>query len=236
MHSGYSVAQVPRNNLNQQTCPVLKLKFKPRSRCCSAGLVRLDNLMTQRFINSHIAVCATGYRRYVEDFYSSVQSTSPATINMQVRYWVEAVEKFYSLDEDDYDQKVLEEGILVLNNLANSLLYLGGANWSGSGRVPSLLELFNGKAFNLKQDRPELFKKLEEINRLYNKLSKHFTLQRRVMFEEVTYKKLHDLLEASAKIWQWVCEQRPEWDEFCLLFSEPMEILRRGYAPNNEEV
>ncbi|MGF1634787.1 MAG: hypothetical protein ACFCVE_13120 [Phycisphaerae bacterium] len=185
--------------------------------------------MPRELANLYTAISGSGYRRYIEDFYSDASGTR--VVNMQIRYWIEAVEKFNNLPESEYDIDTLEEGILIVNLLANSLLTLGGVNWRGSGQVPPLLRLYDGTPFKLKQDRADLYAKLEALNDLYNKLSKHFSLERAVIFPELTFNRLRELYDATADIWLYVCNVHQGTQEFDGLFRKPSNFVKRGYYP-----
>ncbi|MCG8508148.1 MAG: hypothetical protein MI741_02865, partial [Rhodospirillales bacterium] len=190
--------------------------------------------MPRKLANIYTAISGTGYRRYIEDFYDD--SSEQHVINMQIRYWIEAVEKFNNLPESEYGVGTVEEGILIINLLGNSLLTLGGVNWQGSSnRVPPLLELYGGDPFPLKQERPELFMTLERLNDLYNKLSKHFSLERSKLFPELTFQELRKLYDATAEIWLFVCHYHHASHDFDHLFMKPEYFVRRGYYPGDNE-
>jgi hypothetical protein len=189
--------------------------------------------MARSFANIYTAVSGTGYQRYIERYYLEKKALHNSdVVNMQIRYWIEAVEKFNNLAESDYEADTIEEGILIVNLLANSLLVLGGANWAGSGKVPPLLELYGGDPFDLKGKGPELYEHLRKLNDLYNKLSKHFTLQRARLFSEMTYPAIKSLYRATADIWKFVCHEHHATSEFDHLFSDSfLAIIKPPYFP-----
>lgn len=189
--------------------------------------------MPRQLANIYTAISGSGYRRYIEDFYD--YPADKRVVNMQVRYWIEAVEKFNNLPEPEYGIDTLEEGILIVNLLANSLLVLGGVNWRGSGQVPPLLSLYDGDAFPLKAKHPELYAALEKLNRLYSKLSKHFSLERAAIYSELAYDEIRRLYRATADIWLFVCNECHGTREFDDLFVEPSDFVRRGYYPDRSD-
>lgn len=61
--------------------------------------------MERSFRNMYTAVCGSGFYRYIDEFYDKkAKSHDPNIVNMQIRYWLEAVEKYYNLAEDEYDK------------------------------------------------------------------------------------------------------------------------------------
>jgi hypothetical protein len=186
----------------------------------------------REFTKMYTAVCGTGCYRYIENLYDHViPKTDPNIVNMQFRYWIEAVEKFFNLPSNDYDESVLEEGILIINLLANSLLILGGANYKGSGNVPPLEKLYAGDPFPLKREKPELYKTLCKLNNLYNKLSKHFCPDRKRLYPEITYDSIRRYFKATSDIWLWVCNEIHKTNEFDILFGCPWKIINHPYFP-----
>jgi hypothetical protein len=186
--------------------------------------------MPRKLANIYTAISGTGYQRYIEAFYDDV--SGKRVVNMQIRYWIEAVEKFNNLPESEYDIDTLEEGILIVNLLGNSLLTLGGVNWRGTGQVPPLLTLYDGNPFPLKQERPDLFAALQRLNELYNKLSKHFSRERAAIFPDLTFNELRRLYDATAEIWRFVCNKHHGTHEFDGLFIKPQDFVKRGYNPD----
>lgn len=96
-------------------------------------MISLGRMGSLTFTNASIAISGTGHCRYLEEFYAH-NSQSPV-INMQIRYWIEAIDKFYDIPESEYGLETVEEAVLIVNCLANSLLILGGVNWSANGRL-----------------------------------------------------------------------------------------------------
>jgi len=177
----------------------------------------------------YTACCASGYYKYIDEFYENTRFCDPNIVNMQIRYWIEAVEKFYNISEEEYDEEIIEEGILIINCLANSLMILGGVNWNGKGPVPSLLNLYDGEPFPLKEKNQKLYNDLIEINNLYNKLSKHFCKDRVELYRSISYSNLKKFFNTSRDIWLWVCHNIFKTNEFDTFFHEPI------YLTTNEE-
>ena len=123
-------------------------------------------------------------------------------INLQLRYWTEAMEKFQQLKEDEF---IIEEGVLIINLLANSLSTLAGLNVEGQHY---LMTLYDKGDWNLKLEHPEWYKKLEELNSNYNKLSKHINWKRIELLKEIDYKKISEYMDLTQKIWVWALNKQ----------------------------
>ena len=66
-------------------------------------------IMTHKFQRMYTAVLGTGAYRYIESFYDSKKHRPDSNIiNLQIRYWIEAVEKYYNLDKEEYDVEIIE--------------------------------------------------------------------------------------------------------------------------------
>ncbi len=192
--------------------------------------------MEYQMRNTYVAVLGTGFQRYHQAFYNDLsRDDDKRVVNLQVRYWIRAADTFHNLMRQQYTEDIIEEAVLIVNDLANSLQILGGVNWRAKGeedRVPSLLELYDGAAFALKNEKPELYAKLEELNGLYNKLSKHFSRDRRALFSELTWAKLSELYHAARRIWLWVCNDIHGTWEFDQLFAHPDDVQFVVLDPN----
>ncbi|MDP3041821.1 MAG: hypothetical protein Q8N62_03700 [Candidatus Omnitrophota bacterium] len=145
----------------------------------------------------YVAHLASGIDGFVNDYYDRVKSKK-ITINLQLRYWTEALEKFQVLKGNDF---IVEEGVLIINLLANSLSTLAGLNVEGEHY---LITLYDKGDWNLKLERSNWYKKLEELNSNYNKLSKHINWERTKLFQEIDYKKISEYMDLTQKIWVWV--------------------------------
>jgi hypothetical protein len=65
------------------------------------------------FKDLYTACLSSGGYKYIDKYYEVNTSTSnPKIVNVQLRYWIDAVEKFYNLDPSDYNENTIEEGVL----------------------------------------------------------------------------------------------------------------------------
>lgn len=174
------------------------------------------------FNDTYKACLATGHWTYLNAYYSD--NSKEAIINMQLRYWVEAVNKFYKLDEEEYNEQTVQEGVMIINLLANSLLCLGGMNYSSGGHTPALCKLFAGVVWDLKTEDPQMFSKLEGLNEVYNNLSKHISISKVDMYNDLDYPKLKEYYEVTRDIWKWVMNKEGQTDTEGF-FDEPMYMI-----------
>ena len=181
------------------------------------------------FKDLYTACLGSGAYKYIDKYYEINTSTDkPKIVNIQLRYWIEAVEKFYNLSEADYNEGTVEEGVLIINLLANSLLVLGGMNdKSGKDRTPPLLNLYAGDSWDLESERPDLYKTLGDLNDDYNKLSKHINKSRSDLLKDVSYEKLKRYMELTRCIWKWVLAKENANGDVEYLFDEPAYLLRK---------
>ena len=149
----------------------------------------------------YVAHLASGISGFVNDYYDQVKHKK-IMINLQLRYWTEAMEKFQQLKEDEF---IIEEGVLIINLLANSLSTLAGLNVEGQHY---LMTLYDKGDWNLKLEHPEWYKKLEELNSNYNKLSKHINWKRIELLKEIDYKKISEYMDLTQKIWVWALNKQ----------------------------
>jgi len=73
------------------------------------------------------ASLASGSEPFIKSYYDMAGKN---IFNLQLRYWVEALTKFRDLDEE-CNIKV-EELLLIINLICNSLLILAGVNYKSS--------------------------------------------------------------------------------------------------------
>jgi len=144
----------------------------------------------------YIAHYGSALPGFVNGYYCRVKEKK-IIVNLQLRYWTEALEKFKVLKENEF---IVEEGVLIINSLANSLSTLAGLNVDGEHY---LIELYNSGDWNLKLEHPSWYKKLEKLNYHYNKLSKHINWKRRELFNEIDFKKISEYMDLTQKIWIW---------------------------------
>ena len=145
----------------------------------------------------YVAHLASGMSAYVSDCYEQVKSKK-ILINLQLRYWTEALEKFQELDEEGF---IVEEGVLIINLLANSLSTLAGLNQDGRHY---LMDLYDKDNWNLKLEHPEWYEKLGDLNSDYNKLAKHINWDRVDLLRILNYKKVSEYMDLTQKVWVWV--------------------------------
>jgi len=154
-----------------------------------------------------MAEAASGTFDYVEKYY--IVAKKDSVFNLHFRYWAEAFNKFQSLNENNF---CLEEGLIIINCLCNSLAILAGMNMKARNNVPGLVELYEK---TLKKDKKwiidsELLKDLKEMNNYYNNLSKHLNQVdwRKAMLKEITYKKICKYMNTAKEIWLWILNKK----------------------------
>lgn len=181
------------------------------------------------FKGIYTACLASGAYKYIDKYYEINTTTKqPKIINVQLRYWIEAVEKFYNLKEEEYNEGTIEEGVLIINLLANSLLVLGGMNdKSGKERTPHLLSLYSGGAWDLKSEKADFYDELLKLNSDYNSLSKHMNKSRAEFLKDISFEKLRNYMDLVRNIWKWVLKkENANLDEVENLFGEPGYLLK----------
>lgn len=136
----------------------------------------------------------------IDAYYNEVKSKK--IINLQLRYWTEALQKFEVLEENGF---IIEEGVLIINLLANSLSTLAGLN---TKEERHLITLYDKGDWNLKSEYPSRYKKLEELNSDCNKLSKHINWKRIELFKKIEYKKISEYMDLAQKIWVWALNKQ----------------------------
>ncbi|MCD4779947.1 MAG: hypothetical protein K8S27_05285 [Candidatus Omnitrophica bacterium] len=182
----------------------------------------------EKFKDLYTACLSSGGYKYIDRYYEINSSTSkPKIINMQLRYWIEALEKYYHLDPADYNEKTIEEGVLIINLLANSLAILGGMNdKTENAERHYLLDFFSGCSWDLKTEKPGLYESLEELNRDYTKVSKHLVRSRQELLKDISFDKIKKYFEAARGIWIWVLEKENVKEGIGELFYDPSYLLR----------
>jgi len=124
-------------------------------------------------------------------------------INMQLRYWTEALDRFNELNEDNY---TVEEGLLIINELGNSILALGSRNYNPSigEHIPSIPGLYGNKPWDLKSAENLLYEKLLQFNDIYNNLTKHVNMTRIELLKIISYSDISKYMDMAQAIWKWV--------------------------------
>jgi len=158
-----------------------------------------------------IAQFASGCDYPVEEYY---EYAGGQIFNLQLRYWVEALQKFTNLDPDNFKK---EELILILDCLCNSLATLAGVNIKPKKKdyTPSLLELFKKtlkeqKGWDLKLEKPELLEELEEMREYHNNVCKHLnkSQSRKDLIGCIDYQRICKYMNTTQNIWLWVLGKR----------------------------
>jgi hypothetical protein len=156
----------------------------------------------------YIAQFATGEYDFVDDYYSIVKKEN--IFNLQLRYWTEARNKFQKLYEDNF---ILEEAIIIINCLCGSLEALAGVNIiiQPDENTPSLKILYDKtlkeqKVWDLKIEKPDLYRIFEDMDRHHKNICKHLkrSCVRRDMLKEINYKKIEEYMKATKEIWLWI--------------------------------
>ena len=121
----------------------------------------------------YVATFASGLNP-VGEYY---EYTQDRIFNLQLRYWVEALEKFINLYPGNFKT---EELVLILNCLCNSLETLAGVNIKPpkNNRTPSLLNLYRltlkeQKGWDLESEEPQLLEELKGMAEYHNNICKH---------------------------------------------------------------
>lgn len=91
--------------------------------------------------------------------------------------------------------------------------------------TPPLLDLYSGDAWDLRSERPDLYKALEDLNSDYNKLSKHMNKSRVELLKDISYEKLQRFMDSTREIWKWVINKEGMSGDVESLFDEPSELL-----------
>jgi len=157
------------------------------------------------------AQLASGDIDYIGTYY---EIESNVTFNMQLRYWVEALIKFQNLYVSNFK---VEELLLILDFLCHSLETLAGVNIipPANDFTPSLMNLYkeslrNDRGWNLKFDKPDLFKSLEEMNNYHNNLCKHINRSnsRKELLKQINLEKIRKYMNTAKNIWLWLLNKK----------------------------
>lgn len=149
----------------------------------------------------------SGWMQYVSDYYKHVGTK---TFNLQLRYWVEALEKYQNLYYGNYK---VEELLIILNHLCGSLETLAGVNICPpkDDYTPSLIKMYGevlktDRGWDLPKERPDLFVVLEEMDRFHKNLCKHINISssRKDLLEQISYENIQHYITATRDIWLWI--------------------------------
>ena len=134
--------------------------------------------------------------------------------NLQLRYWVEAQMKFQNLYPGNYK---VEELLIILNLLCSSLETLAGVNIKPpkSNHTPPLITMYKDtlrkdKACDLPKERPDLFAKLDDMDKFHKNLCKHINISssRKALLKQISYEEIQDFIEATKNIWLWILDKK----------------------------
>ena len=157
----------------------------------------------------YIADLSSNQIDYVDGYYEIAKKKK--IFNLQLRYWTEALYKFQKIDERNF---ILEEALLIINCLCNSLEALAGINIKPVDHTPYLLKLYEetlkkDKGWDFKSDKPRLWERLKEMNGYHTNICKHInkSTSRKEMLKEINYEKIEDYVTVTKEIWLWVLDK-----------------------------
>jgi hypothetical protein len=132
--------------------------------------------------------------------------------NMQLTHWMEAKSRYFSKVAGTATPN-LDDMILVVNSLGNSLTSLFGQNFVGNvSNTPSLLAYVDRKhqasGYSLIDEDKTLFEHLEHLNDLFNDVSKHPDQSKRDKIASLTREDIADLMETTKRVWIWFGRHR----------------------------
>ncbi|MDH5467474.1 MAG: hypothetical protein OEY25_08660 [Candidatus Aminicenantes bacterium] len=158
-----------------------------------------------------LAEAASGFIDYKYEYYHEV---GKKIVNLQLRYWVEALNRFQKTNEDCNE---VEEFILILNLLCSSLETLAGVNINPTpdNYTPPLIKLYEerlieDKKWNLKLEKPNLFKVLKEMDEYQKNLCKHLqkSHHRKELLKQINYEKIRKYMRTTKEIWLWILDKK----------------------------
>ncbi len=147
------------------------------------------------------AGCGLNFATYATNGFMGVDS------NMQLKHWMEAKSRYFSKVAGTATPS-LDDMILVVNSLGNSLTSLFGQNFVGNvSNTPSLLCYVDRKhhysGFSLIDENQPLFGHLETLNDLFNDVSKHPDQSKRAKIASLTRENIADFMETTKRVWIW---------------------------------
>lgn len=149
----------------------------------------------------------SGNIHYIDGYYEIMGDN---IFNLQLRYWVEAMEKVQNLSSGNFK---IEELLLILNLLCCSLETLAGVNIEPpvDNRTPSLMAMYkhtlkSEKGWNLELEKPDLFTSLNEMDHIHKNLCKHINISnsRKDLLKQISYEKVQSYIEVTRNIWLWI--------------------------------
>lgn len=127
------------------------------------------------------------------------------TINLQLKSWIDAKRKYVKIKGKNVPE--IDDMILVVNLLGDSLTYLFGANYNKGGDTPTLKKMVDKvcpeKGWDLNSDDPNLYKRFCELDEIHKNVSKHFSRYKIPEARKLTRKMLDEYMETTREIWIW---------------------------------
>jgi len=126
--------------------------------------------------------------------------------NLQLKAWIDARDKYKKIKENENPN--LDDMILTVNILGNSLTYLFGTNYNKRHETPALKYLIdtfypNDRHWELKSDNIDLYNSFIELDKYHKDITKHFNKTKTATATELTKKKLEIFVETTKEIWIW---------------------------------
>jgi len=155
------------------------------------------------------AEAASGFIDYVNFYYDLVGTR---IFNLHFRYWAEALNKFQQINESNFK---VEELLIILNFLCQSLETLAGVSIKPRKRTPQLLTMYKKSlkdemGWDMPKERPDLFKNLKDMSKYHNNLCKHINRSdsRKELLSQISYKKIRKYMATTKEIWLWILNKK----------------------------
>lgn len=127
------------------------------------------------------------------------------TSNIQLKSWIDAKHKYAKIKENN--NPTIDDMILIVNLLGDSLTYLFGANYNTDNRTPPLKDMvdkiFPSRGWDLKSDNLNLYNRFCELDEFHKDVSKHFSRPKIPKAANLTVKKLEQHMKTACEIWIW---------------------------------
>jgi len=157
------------------------------------------------------AEAGSWFTDYVGPYYQMVGNK---IFNLQLRYWIEALNKFQQIYYGHYK---VEELLLILNLLCNSLETLAGVNIRPPAKdyTPPLMILYKDSLridnrWDLRLEKPDLFKNLEEMDNFHKNLCKHIhkSNSRKDLLKQINHERIRKYIRTTKEIWLWILNKK----------------------------
>jgi len=136
---------------------------------------------------------------------SSPNKQGKRTSNIQLKSWIDAKHKYAKIKENN--NQTLDDMILIVNLLGDSLTYLFGANYNTVNRTPPLKDMvdksFPSRGWDLKSDNLDLYNRFCELDEFHKDVSKHFSRSKILKAANLTEQKLEQQMKTTCEIWIW---------------------------------